>query len=208
MVTSTGPREGKSVLAVNLAISLVQTGKRVLIIDANPRNRILHKLLKINEEVLFNAFEADSLEQGRVVQTRIQELDLFTVGQIPPNPEELLDSDNMKRTLADAEFAYDFVIIDSPPILAAMADVSILAQMVDSVIFVVGANEVHQDFALEAKEQLVRVGAKIIGVVLNKVDLKANDYKYYFNNGESSNERKTRLFNRSKIHNQPRQLSI
>ena len=205
LITSTGPSEGKSIIAVNLAISLVQTGKSVLIIDANLRNPIQHKLFELtSEEGLSSTLVSDSPSLGQIVQTRIQGLSLFTAGSVPPNPAELLASDNMKSILTDAAAAYDVVIIDSPPTVA-IADVSILAQVVDGVILVVGSGEVSREYALEAKEQLKMVEAKIIGVVLNKVDLKTKDYKYRYHFHEGSSNWKKKRFKRSKFQN-PRQL--
>ena len=201
LITSTGPSEGKSIIAVNLAISLVQTGKSVLIIDANLRNPIQHKLFELtSEEGLSSTLVSDSPSLGQIVQTRIQGLSLFTAGSVPPNPAELLASDNMKSILTDAAAAYDVVIIDSPPTVA-IADVSILAQVVDGVILVVGSGEVSREYALEAKEQLEMVEAKIIGVVLNKVNLKTKDYKYRYHFHEGSSNWKKKRFKRSKFRN-------
>ncbi|EGW38464.1 polysaccharide biosynthesis tyrosine autokinase [Desulfosporosinus sp. OT] len=201
LITSTSHREGKSLITVNLAASLVHTGKRVLIIDANLRNPIQHDLFEFtSEEGLSNILVSQSPSLDQITQTRIQGLDVITAGPIPPNPTELLASENMKSILTAAAEIYDVVIIDSPPAMA-IADVSVLAQEVDGVLLVVGSGEVSQEYVLEAKEQLEKVGAKIIGVVLNKVTLKTKDYKYYNRFYKASKRWKKRI-KRSNNQNQ------
>lgn len=180
LITSTQHGEGKSLITVNLAISLVQIGKSVLIIDANLRNPIQHQLFGLtNEEGLSSMLVSKSPGLGQSVQTRIKGLDIFTAGPIPPNPTELLASENLKIILTDAAAVYDLVLIDSPP-TSAIADVSIISQEIDGVLLVVGSGEVSQEYALEAKEQIEKVGANLVGVVLNKVKLKSKDNKYFY----------------------------
>ncbi|SDI00542.1 polysaccharide biosynthesis tyrosine autokinase [Desulfosporosinus hippei] len=201
LITSTGSGEGKSMMAVNLAISLVRGGKLVLIIDANLRNPIQHQYFQLSNDVGLTSILSSGLPGLEyVVQTQILGLDVLTSGPILPNPVELLDSLTMKNVLKEAKAAYDVVIIDSPPTLAR-ADASILAQAVDGVIFVVGAGAVSREYALEAKRQLEKVEAKILGVVINKVNLKSLYDKYSSRSKAGFSVCKRKILKRSKFRN-------
>lgn len=180
LITSPGPREGKSLTTANLAVSIAQTGKSVLIVDADMRNPTQHKIFDLNNlEGLSLALvqEQDSLKYVRI--TEVPGLVVLTAGPIPPNPAELLGSQRMKHLIADFSKKFDVVIFDTPPVIA-VADAAILAQEVDGVILVLAAGEVNREYARRAKEQLDKVGARILGSILNKVDMKSNDYYYYY----------------------------
>ncbi|HHU32882.1 MAG TPA: CpsD/CapB family tyrosine-protein kinase, partial [Clostridia bacterium] len=96
----------------------------------------------------------------------------------PPNPAELLDSQRMKQLLHELTQAYELVLVDSPPVIA-VTDATILAQSVDGVILVVAAKEVKREYALEAKERLKKVEARLLGIILNKVKLQSKEQNYY-----------------------------
>ena len=180
LVTSAGPGEGKSSTVANLGVAIAQTGKSVLIIDADLRNPSQHKIWRqMNVNGLSTTLVKDVPSASYVVETEHEGLSLLLSGPIPPNPAELLGSKRMKKVLADLSEAYDLLLIDSPPTIA-VADASILAQGVNGVILVIGYGEVSRDFALQAKSQLEKVGAKIIGAVLNKVEMKTKQYHYYY----------------------------
>jgi capsular exopolysaccharide synthesis family protein len=180
LITSPGPNEGKSLTVANLAVSMAQTGKSVLIVDADMRNPTQHKIFELNNmEGLSMTLvqDQDCLKYVRI--TDIPGLVVLTAGPVPPNPAELLGSQRMKHLINEVSKQFDVVIFDTPPSIA-VADSSILAQEVDGVILVLAAGEVNRDYALRAKEQLDKVGARILGAVLNKVDMKSNDYYYYY----------------------------
>jgi capsular exopolysaccharide synthesis family protein len=181
LFTSAGPREGKSSTIANLATMMVQAGKRVLIIDADLRNPTQHKILgQANFEGLTTSLVDETLPILTYIQQTEQEgLDILTSGPIPPNPAELLGSKRMKQLLNEVIEVYDIVLIDSPPTIA-VTDPSVLAQAVDGVVLVLASGEVSRDYALQAKEQLEQVGAKILGIVLNKVEMKSKEYYYYY----------------------------
>lgn len=180
LVTSAGPGEGKSSTVANLGVALAQTGKSVLIIDADLRNPTQHKIWgKSNLDGLSTTLVNDIPSLTHVVDTPHEGLHVLLSGPIPPNPAELLGSKRMKKVLADLTAAYDLVLIDSPPVIA-VADSSILAQSVDGVMLVIGYGEVSREFALQAKTQLEKVGAKVIGAILNKVEMKTKQYHYYY----------------------------
>lgn len=180
MITSAGPREGKSSTVANLAVSFAQTGKSVLVIDADLRNPTQHKLFGLNNvEGLSVALVQDHNYQIFIKETTVPRVMVLTGGPIPPNPAELVGSKRMKRLIEEASEQFDIVLIDTPPIVA-VTDAAILAQEVDGVILVLASGEVNKDFAQRAKEQLDKVGAKILGAVLNKADMKTSEYYYYY----------------------------
>lgn len=192
MVTSAGPREGKSSTIANLAVSIAQTGKSVLLIDADLRNPTIHKIFGLgNREGLSVALLQDQTEQSFrnfVQDTAVPGVMVLTGGPIPPNPAELVGSKRMKHLLEVVGGLFDMVLVDTPPIIA-VTDAAILAQEVDGVILVLASGEVNKDYALRAKEQLDKVGAKILGAVLNKVDMKSSEYYYYYYYGSNKSSK-------------------
>ncbi|MGI6119165.1 MAG: CpsD/CapB family tyrosine-protein kinase [Desulfosporosinus sp.] len=190
MITSSGPREGKSFTLANLAVSMAQAGKTVLVLDVDMRNPTQHKLFGLdNGQGLSIALLQDQDYQQYIRETAVPGVMVLTGGPIPPNPAELVGSKRMKRLLEEASEQYDIVLIDTPPIVA-VTDAAILAQEVDGVILVLASGEVNKDFAQRAKELLDKVGAKILGAVLNKVDLKTSEYYYYYYYHGSDDTRK------------------
>ncbi|MGC7870002.1 CpsD/CapB family tyrosine-protein kinase [Desulfosporosinus sp. SYSU MS00001] len=197
MVTSAGPREGKSSTVANLAVSIAQTGKTVLVMDADLRNPTQHKLFRLpNFEGLSVALVQDQDYWSYIRETSVSGLMVMTGGPIPPNPAELVGSNRMKRLIEELSEHFDILLIDTPPVVA-VTDACILAQEVDGAILVVASGEVNKDYAQRAKEQLDKVGAKILGVVLNKADLKTSEYYYYYyyhgsDNSKGSKKRRKR----------------
>ncbi|AFM43142.1 capsular exopolysaccharide biosynthesis protein [Desulfosporosinus acidiphilus SJ4] len=201
MVTSAGPQEGKSSTVANLAVSIAQTGKTVLVVDADLRNPTQHKLFGLpNVEGLSVALVQDQDYINYARETSVSGLRVITGGPIPPNPAELVGSKRMKRLIEEASEQFDMVLIDTPPVVA-VTDASILAQEVDGVILILASGEVNKDYAQRAKEQLDKVGAKILGAVLNKADLKTSEYYYYYyyHGSEDPNESK-RKHKRQRAH--------
>jgi capsular exopolysaccharide synthesis family protein len=179
LFTSAGPAEGKSSTVVNLAHVMAQAGKNVLIIDADLRKPAQHKIFGLeNLKGLSNTLIGEA-SLAHAVKTDQEGLSIMTSGPIPPNPAELLGSKRMKQVIQVAVNTYDIVLIDSPPIIA-VTDASVLAQNMDGVILVLAAGEVTREYAVQAKERLDKVGAKIIGTVLNKVDMKSKEQYYYY----------------------------
>lgn len=195
LFTSAGPGEGKSSTVANLAVSIAQSGKKVLIIDADLRNPSQHKIFELsNHNGLSTTLVEDVTPLTYVVKTQEEGLDLLTSGPIPPNPAELLGSKRMKQILQEVYEAYDLVLVDSPPTVA-VTDSSVLAQSMDGVILVLASGEVNRDYAIQAKAQLEKVGAKIIGTVLNKVEMNTKEhyyYYYYHDEDDSKNVKKTK----------------
>ena len=169
LITSSGPHEGKSLTVANLAVSIAQSGKSVLVLDANMRDPIQHKLFGLdNGQGLSSALVQDRDYRDYIRETTVPGLMVLTGGPIPPNPAELVGSKHMKRLIEGASEQFDMVLIDTPPVIA-VTDAAILAQKVDGVILVLASGKVNKDDAQTAKEHLDNVGVKILGAVLNKV---------------------------------------
>ena len=177
-ITSCTPDEGKSTTAANLAIVLTQTGKRVLLMDCDMRNPTVHKNFKLSNKVgLSSCISLGTALADAVQETEIENLDALTSGVIPPNPSELLGSERMQHILARAQEEYDYVLLDTPPVLP-VTDTLVLGSLVDGLILVLDSGEVKVEMARDVKNQLVHAGANILGVVLNKVRSEHHGYGY------------------------------
>lgn len=176
MVTSPEPSDGKSTTAVNLAIVLAQQGKRVLLIDADLRKPTIHYIFHVSGLVGLTGILArkDSLKEG-IIKTGIPNLYILPSGEIPPNPSEILNSRAMEALLKVVMGAYDHIVIDTPPLLS-VTDPQIMANRSDGVVLVIASGKTHKDRALKAKELLLKAKAKILGVVLNGVVSKHEEY--------------------------------
>ena len=187
-LTSCTPNEGKSTTIANLAVVLTQAGKSVLLIDCDMRNPTVHKNFNLSNKVgLSSCISMGTAVADAVQETGIEGLDALTAGVIPPNPSELLGSERMKNILQRAKEEYDYVLIDTPPVLP-VTDSLVLGSMVDGLILVIDSGEVKVEMAREVKNQLVHAGANILGVVLNKVRSEHHGYGYgyYYYYGHES----------------------
>lgn len=178
LITSANPSEGKSTTTTNLAESLAHNGARVLAIDGDLRRPTLHQRFSLPKTPGLSDLIVGKVQASEAIQaTATKGLQVLTCGYIPPNPAELLGSTAMRDLIAALREHYDWVFIDTPPALA-MADTSVLSPLVDGVILVVGAEVGSRPTVHRAVDQLQGVGGKIVGVVLNKVDLERNAYYY------------------------------
>lgn len=192
-VTSCMLNEGKSITVANLAVVLTQAGKSVLLLDCDMRNPTVHKNFNLSNKVgLSSCISMGTALSDAVQKTSIEGLYALTGGVIPPNPSELLGSEQMKNVLQRAKEQYDYVLIDTPPVMP-VTDALIVSRFVDGMILVIASAEVKVEMARDVKNQLVNAGANILGVVLNKVRSEHHGYGYYYYYGskEASNgERK------------------
>lgn len=181
LITSAKPGEGKTTTAVNTAVSLAQTGARVLLIDADLRRPMVHNLFNVaNPAGLSTVLSRDVNELdilAHIDQHRESGLHLLTSGPIPPNPAELLGSSQMKQLIQTLASHFDHIVIDSPPI-TSVTDGVWLASLVDGVILVVHGGQSTRDLVRRTRQILRGVGARIFGVVLNNV--KQHDDEYYY----------------------------
>ncbi|MEK6334543.1 MAG: polysaccharide biosynthesis tyrosine autokinase [Acidobacteriota bacterium] len=180
LVTSSQPSEGKTTTAINTAFMLAQTGAQVLIIDCDLRRPRLHAHFNLsNARGLTNCLSGDSNDLDSLIQTYEKQpnLKLMPSGPIPPNPAELLGSEEMRKLLVTLSEKFTHIIVDSPPAIS-FTDASILSTFVDGVILVVHGGRSSRAVVRRAKQQLLDVGANIFGVVLNNVKIEAHDYQY------------------------------
>ncbi len=177
LVTSSGESEGKSTVAANLAIVEAQSGKNVIIIDADMRRPKVHVQFNKSNRRGLSDVVTGKLRIEDVVKTydQVENLSIITCGTIPPNPSELLGSERMSQTLKDLEERFDLVVIDSPPMI--VSDAQILSGKVDGVIFVVIPGQTRAIAALRPIEELHRIGSHVLGIVANKIP-KSRDYYY------------------------------
>jgi polysaccharide biosynthesis transport protein len=178
VVTSTNPGEGKTTTAANLALSLAANGARVLVVDADLRRPTLHQHFGISKTPGLSDVIVGKRQISEAILTpRGKGFHVLPCGYVPPNPAELLGSQVMREIVNALKTRYDWVLIDTPPVLA-MADTPVLCPYVDGVILVVASEASSRPAVQRAVDQLASVGGTIIGAVLNKVDLKRNSYYY------------------------------
>ena len=180
-VTSTGVGEGKSVLAGNLAVALAQTYERVMLIDADMRRPQLHVDFDqtlapgLSDLLVGKAAAADGMRKG--VVSGLEGLHMIPAGTVPPNPAELILSPNFQEYLSTLTDDFDWIILDTPPVMA-VSDAAVVARLVTGTLFVVDATKPVRRSALNALEQLAASEARVVGAVLNRVDVTKNPYYY------------------------------
>ena len=177
LVTSPGPDEGKSTVLANLAITIAESGRRVIAADCDLRRPSLHRLFGLQEAPGLTTMILEAAAEPPLQATAVPHLRLLASGPLPPNPAELLASERMAGVIGRLAAHADLVLFDSPPI-AAVSDAAVLAARVDGVLLVVDAGRTRRDTARQAKEQLARVGAHLLGVVLNNVKPERGLYDY------------------------------
>jgi capsular exopolysaccharide synthesis family protein len=179
LVSSSQPNEGKTVTAINIAMMLAQNGVPVLLIDADLHGGRCHTLLGLeNGSGLSNILTGTEDFTARIKKTNVKNLSLLSRGTLPPNPAALLGSDKMRRILHSLAADFHFIVLDSAPLLP-VSDTVLLSTMIDGVILVAKGHEVPGDIVCRARDRLNFVAAKILGVVLNGVDITGAEYTHY-----------------------------
>lgn len=183
VVTSACPKEGKSTVSGNLALSFEQNGKKVIIIDCDLRKPTIHKKFNISNICGLSEVMIGKKTLDNAIQEYKSNLHILTSGKIPPNPAEMINSTTMSNLLGELREKYDIIIVDSAP-LEAVTDAQVLSTKVDGTILVIKARESKIELVKEAKSLLNKVGANIIGVVMNEVKKSKKDYYYYYGEDE------------------------
>jgi non-specific protein-tyrosine kinase len=180
LVTSANPGEGKSTTIANLASVLAQTGQKVILVDTDLRRPTLHTVFKVpNSFGLTGILLSDAADPAPgLVATRIKNLMLLPSGPIPPNPSELLASKPMESLIAGLKSRADYVLFDSPPVLA-VADASILASKTDGTVLVLEMGHARSEALRRVARALSKVNARLIGAVINKARERGHGYYYY-----------------------------
>lgn len=180
LVTSATPASGKSTTAANLAASFAKAGNKTILVDADMRKPTLNLIFATrNNRGLSTAIVGDVEFDQVIKEVGDDGLHLMTSGPVPPNPAELLHSNKMKELLRILSQEYDIVIIDSPPLLS-VADAQIVGGNVDGTILVTNVMDNNRDQIGKAKDILSKSNSNILGVVLNNVNMKGNEYYYSY----------------------------
>lgn len=179
IITSARPQEGKTCVSSNLAVTLAEMGRRVVLVDADLRRPRMHRMFGAAITPGLSNYLAGSSPVDEVLhQSPVSRLDIIPSGPVPPNPAELLDSSSMRGLLDELNTRYDFVLIDAPPVLG-FADVPLLSRFAGGVLLVVRAGSTPRAVAKQAGDYLIRLRAKVLGVVLNQVAADQQGYGYY-----------------------------
>ncbi len=180
LITSSGPREGKTTSSINLGITFASAGRRVCLVDADLRRPSLHHAFGLeNEQGLSSLIRGEAKAEDVCQLTPQQGLYILPSGPRPSNPAEQLGSDGCRAALDRLNELFDLVIIDSPPVVA-VTDAVVLSTEVDGVIMVIKSFKVAKDLVAQAKRQLKDVDARLIGVILNDFDIQRKSYGYYY----------------------------
>ena len=177
VITSSEPSEGKSTVISNLAVSMANSGKKVLILDCDLRKPNLHKIFRMRNIIGFTNALIEDLEIDKVTRDiqEVKGLKILTSGPIPPNPSELLNSKKAKNFIENLKKSFDVILIDAPPV-GIVTDAAILANYVDGIILVVGFGQAEIEAVKDAKALLDRFNANLMGIVLNKAPITKKKY--------------------------------
>jgi len=179
VVTSACPMEGKSTVSGNLALVFAQNGKKVIIVDCDLRKPSIHRKFNISNLCGLSEVMIGKETLDNAIQKYKSNLHILPSGKIPPNPAEMINSTTMSNLLEELKVEYDIVIIDSSP-LEAVTDSQILSTKVDGTILVLKAGVSKIESVKEAKNLLNKVGANIIGLVINQISKSKKNYDYYY----------------------------
>jgi capsular exopolysaccharide synthesis family protein len=179
VVTSSVPQEGKSTVAANLAVVVAQSGRRVLLVDADMRRPVQHKIWELLNQAGLSNVIVGQIDLRTVVEKVMDNLYVLSAGVIPPNPIDLLDSKRMASLIKNFSNTYDFIIIDTPSLNVA-ADAAMVGKMADGVLLVVRPGLVDSASAASAKEFLEQSGQHVLGQVVNGISPENKPYSYYY----------------------------
>jgi capsular exopolysaccharide synthesis family protein len=186
MATSTSPDDGKSTTIANLAITFAASGASTVLVDGDLRRPHIHTIFGLPNEQGLTTVVVDMARAATggaeptipLQNTQVANLQVLTSGPVPPNPAEILSSQRMAELLETLRGKADYILIDTPPIIA-VTDAAVLASRVDGVLLVVNAGKTKRELAIKARDMLKQVNANVIGVVLNNAQVDKSAYAYY-----------------------------
>ncbi|MDZ8261075.1 polysaccharide biosynthesis tyrosine autokinase [Nostoc sp. ChiQUE01b] len=178
VITSSVAKEGKSDVSANLAVTMAQAGRRVLLVDADMRHPIQHHIWGLTNTIGLSNVIINQASLDTVVQEVMPNLEVLTSGVLPPNPVAMLDSQRMATLISNFGRDYDLVIFDTPP-LSGIADAAVLSTLTDGILLVVRPGVVDLNSANAAKEFLTQSGQKVLGIVINGVNTKNEPNNYF-----------------------------
>lgn len=180
LITSPGPREGKTTTSLSIGSVMAQAGTRVLVVDSDMRRPRIHRTFGVSASPgLSNMLIDGALAEDVIRPTQIPNLDVLPSGPVPPNPAELMESPRFREVIEELKSRYDRVIFDSPPI-TPVTDAAVISSLVDGVLLVVRANATRRELLRRAIEQLAAVNADILGSVVNDIDITRRTTGYYY----------------------------
>jgi capsular exopolysaccharide synthesis family protein len=206
LITSSGPKEGKSTIQANMATALAQMDAKVILVDLDLRRPMVHTILGFEKETGMSDFLMDKTTkiEDIVKPTNIKNLDIITSGIIPPNPSELLASKRMDDALRDLKEKYDYILFDSPPVIA-VTDSMVMANKVDLLILAIRVDQADKNVVRRTKELLENIKVDITGVVINGIQphryynsYEYNYYYYYYYGKSEEKKSKNKFFGKNK----------
>lgn len=203
MISSAVPKEGKTLTTANLAVTMAQAGSKVIVLDCDMRKPKIHKVFGMTRNRgMSNLLVGNDSAEGIILHTDIPNLDIIPCGPIPPNPSEMLGSDRMAALLGTLRKHYNHILIDSSP-STAVTDAVVLSKSVDGIVLVIRAGDTAREIVKNGVAQFEAVGSRVLGAVLNGVDMGKNSYYYYqyyyyYYGEDGDKKRKSRRKKRSK----------
>jgi capsular exopolysaccharide synthesis family protein len=188
MYTSSGPGEGKSTTVANTAVVLAQSGKKVITVDCDLRKPVQHKIFGLKNRGLTNVLVENLPVSELLQESEIRNLRVLPSGPIPPNPSELLGNAKMAKVLQELKEACDILLVDAPPVIA-VTDACVLANQMDGVVLVIAAGTDRPEMAQQAKDLLVKANGRLLGVVLNRVEIEKEHAYYYYYYGDDGGKK-------------------
>lgn len=194
MLTSTTPANGKTFVTANLAITLAQANKRVILVDSDIRKPRLHKVFELENELGLSDYLSNSTDGLYIRKTNVENLSIVTAGTMVNNPSELIGQEKFKKTIEALKEKYDYVIIDSSPILM-VTDSILVSRVVDATILIAIYNKTRIDDLKSAVRKINYVGGNVAGVVVNRSKIILNQYntKYFYGNTIEVNNKSLRM---------------
>ena len=206
LITSSGPKEGKSTIQANMATALAQMDAKVILVDLDLRRPMVHTITGIDKEIGISDFLMDKSTQIKSIikKTNVNNLDVITSGIIPPNPSELLASKRMDEAIESLKEKYDYVLFDSPPVIA-VTDSMVMANKVDLLILAIRVDQADKNVVKRTKELLENIKVDIAGVVINGIqphryynNYEYNYYYYYYYGKSEEKKSKNKFFGKNK----------